>query len=48
MALYLHNTLLRGNRSTKGDTGAFDAFKSPNLLPLAELEISIKGKYAIT
>ncbi len=27
----------------KVDSGAFDAFHSPNLPPLAELEIKIKG-----
>ena len=43
MTIYFHNMLLRGNRSTKFDTGALDAFRSTNLPPLAELEVKIKG-----
>ena len=31
----------------KADSGAFDAFHSPNLPPLAELEIKIKGTIMI-
>ena len=36
---------MRGNRTTKVDSGAFDAFNSPNLSPLARLEIDIIGNY---
>lgn len=36
---------MRGNRTTKVDSGAFDAFNSPNLTPLARLEIDIIGNY---
>ena len=45
--VYFHNKLLRGNRCVKADSGAFDAFHSPNLPPLAELEIKIKGTMMI-
>ena len=43
VAIYFHNALLRGNRSTKKDAGALDAFSSPNLSPLAVTEINIHG-----
>ena len=43
VTIYFHNRLLRGNCSTKVDSGAMDAFNSPNLHPLAELGINIKG-----
>ena len=43
VAIYFHNALLRGNRSTKKDAGALDAFNSPNLSPLAVTEINIHG-----
>ena len=36
--------LLRGNRATKIDAEALDAFHSHNLPPLAELEVTIKGE----
>ena len=39
---------MRGNRTTKVDCGAFDAFNSPNLTPLARLEIDIIGNYYTT
>ncbi|KAK2184168.1 hypothetical protein NP493_277g00013 [Ridgeia piscesae] len=41
VAIYFHNALLRGNRSTKKDTGALDAFNSPNVAPLAVTEVNI-------
>lgn len=34
---------MRGNRVTKFDNSGLDAFTSPNLLPLATMEIDIKG-----
>lgn len=34
--------LLRGNRSTKADAENFNAFRSPNMAPLAEAGISIR------
>ena len=45
VAIYFNNKLMRGNRTTKVDSGAFDAFNSPNLTPLARLEIDIIGNY---
>ena len=41
--IYFNNRLFRGNRCSKLDSGAFDAFWSPNMDPLAKLEINIKG-----
>lgn len=38
------NKVLRGNRTIKNDAGSFGAFISPNLPPLATLEIKITGK----
>ena len=43
--VFFHNHVLRGNRSTKADSDAFDAFQSPNMDPLATLKINIKGYY---
>ena len=37
---------MRGNRTIKKDAGAFNAFESPNLQPLAELEISISVNWS--
>ena len=47
MTIYFNNKLLRGNRATKVDAGAFDAFHTPNLSPLAELEIDIHGNQSL-
>ncbi|XP_028422187.1 60 kDa lysophospholipase isoform X2 [Perca flavescens] len=41
VCLYFYNKLYRGNRSTKVDTGSFNAFASPNLTPLATAEVDI-------
>jgi len=41
VTVYFNNKLLRGNRTTKFDSGSLDAFHSHNLRPLAELEIDI-------
>uniref|UniRef100_A0A673CCS9 asparaginase n=1 Tax=Sphaeramia orbicularis TaxID=375764 RepID=A0A673CCS9_9TELE len=41
VCLYFYNKLYRGNRSTKVDTGSFNAFSSPNLPPLATAEVDI-------
>jgi lysophospholipase len=41
VSVYFNNKLMRGNRCMKIDAGSFDAFHSPNLRPLAELEIDI-------
>ena len=43
VCVYFNNRLYRGNRCSKLDSGSFDAFWSPNLEPLAKLEINIKG-----
>lgn len=37
------NKILRGNRTIKNDAGSFSAFISPNLPPIATLEIRIHG-----
>ncbi|XP_056101503.1 60 kDa lysophospholipase isoform X1 [Rhinichthys klamathensis goyatoka] len=42
VCLYFHHKLYRGNRVTKVDAGSFNAFTSPNLLPLANAEVDIK------
>ncbi|ELU00500.1 hypothetical protein CAPTEDRAFT_186427 [Capitella teleta] len=41
VTIHFDNVLLRGNRSTKANAESFDAFKSPNLEPLAKMEINI-------
>ena len=43
VAIYFHNKLFRGNRSTKTNTASFEAFQSPNLPPLASVGIDISG-----
>lgn len=42
VCIYFNSLLLRGNRSTKVDAAGFDAFRSPNLPPLAEAGIDIR------
>jgi L-asparaginase len=42
VCVYFDARLLRGNRTTKVNAENFDAFRSPNLPPLAEAGISIK------
>lgn len=41
VTIYFNNKLLRGNRTSKVDNSALDAFATPNLRPLAHMEISI-------
>jgi L-asparaginase len=41
VCLYFGNRLYRGNRTTKVSAGGFDAFASPNLLPLGEAGVSL-------
>ena len=48
MALVFDNILLRGNRSTKYTADSLDAFRSPNMEPLAKLGVSIQGKWLQT
>ncbi|XP_069116174.1 L-asparaginase 1-like [Argopecten irradians] len=38
------NTVLRGNRTIKSDAGSFDAFTSPNIAAIADLETDITGQ----
>uniref|UniRef100_A0A8W8I7Y9 asparaginase n=1 Tax=Magallana gigas TaxID=29159 RepID=A0A8W8I7Y9_MAGGI len=40
------NKILRGNRSIKNDAGSFSAFISPNIPPIATLEIRINVDWA--
>ncbi len=42
VCIYFNSLLIRGNRSTKVDADGFDAFRSPNLPPLAEAGIDIR------
>jgi L-asparaginase len=42
VAVYFNSQLLRGNRATKVNATAFDAFRSPNYPPLAEAGIDIR------
>uniref|UniRef100_A0A915CJA0 asparaginase n=4 Tax=Ascarididae TaxID=6250 RepID=A0A915CJA0_PARUN len=46
VTVFFNNKLLRGNRSTKLDNSALDAFDSPNMAPIAQMEITIKVNYA--
>ncbi|KAK9900532.1 asparaginase-domain-containing protein [Cystobasidium minutum MCA 4210] len=41
VTLFFHHTLFRGCRSTKSSSFDFEAFSSPNMLPLAKVGISI-------
>ncbi|WP_333608575.1 asparaginase [Arsukibacterium sp.] len=41
VALFFNNQLFRGNRATKADADGFNAFASPNMLPLLEAGIHI-------
>uniref|UniRef100_A0A0M3KCS6 Putative l-asparaginase I (inferred by orthology to a S. mansoni protein) n=1 Tax=Anisakis simplex TaxID=6269 RepID=A0A0M3KCS6_ANISI len=43
VTLYFDNKLLRGNRAIKYDNFGLNAFISPNMQPLAHMEIDIKG-----
>ena len=47
VSIFFDARLLRGNRATKVNATAFDAFRSPNLPPLAEAGISIRYNDAI-
>ena len=47
VAIYFNSKLLRGNRSTKVNATAFNAFRSPNLPPLAEAGIDIRYNKAL-
>jgi lysophospholipase len=43
VCVYFNNKLLRGNRTIKVDNSGLDAFTSPNMPPLAQMDITIKG-----
>uniref|UniRef100_A0A0N5AJT7 asparaginase n=1 Tax=Syphacia muris TaxID=451379 RepID=A0A0N5AJT7_9BILA len=45
VTVYFNNKLMRGNRCIKVDSSGLDAFDSPNMLPLAKMEINIKVNY---
>ncbi|MBR5703039.1 MAG: type I asparaginase [Bacteroidales bacterium] len=47
VAIYFNSKLIRGNRATKVNATAFNAFRSPNLPPLAEAGISIRYNTAL-
>jgi L-asparaginase len=47
VTILFDNKLFRGNRTTKKDSEGFDAFGTPNMLPLAVLEISIHGEKSV-
>jgi L-asparaginase/archaeal Glu-tRNAGln amidotransferase subunit D len=44
VTVYFHNKLMRGNRTIKTSTYEFDAFISPNCLPLVQVGIEIDGE----
>jgi L-asparaginase len=46
VCIYFDNKLLRGNRTTKTSAEHFDAFRSPNYPPLAEVGLHIKFNYS--
>ncbi|XP_039677553.1 60 kDa lysophospholipase-like isoform X1 [Perca fluviatilis] len=41
VCLYFYDKLYRGNRTTKVDSGSFNAFASPNMTPLATTEVDV-------
>lgn len=43
VCVYFNNKLMRGNRTVKLDNSALEAFDSPNMHPLAQMAINIKG-----
>lgn len=45
VTVYFNNKLLRGNRCTKLDNSGLSAFDSPNMNPLASMDISINSKF---
>lgn len=45
VSVLFNNKLLRGNRVTKLNNTGLEAFDSPNLTPLATMDISINGFY---
>ncbi|KAK6015565.1 L-asparaginase, type I, partial [Ostertagia ostertagi] len=45
VCVYFNNKLMRGNRTIKLDNAALEAFDSPNMHPLAKMDIKIKVNY---
>ncbi|KAK5967342.1 Lasparaginaselike [Metaseiulus occidentalis] [Trichostrongylus colubriformis] len=45
VCVYFNNKLMRGNRTIKLDNAALEAFDSPNMRPLARMDIKIKVNY---
>lgn len=43
VTILFNNRLMRGNRSVKIDNFGLDAFNSPNMAPLATMDITING-----
>lgn len=52
VAIYFENSLLRGNRSSKVSANHFEAFDSPNYIPLAiagiNIDVNYRGLYRTT
>jgi L-asparaginase len=44
VTILFNNKLLRGNRSTKVDNSALEAFTSPNMEAMASMDIEINGR----
>ncbi|KAM3716866.1 L-asparaginase [Dirofilaria immitis] len=42
VTVYFNNKLFRGNRTVKIDNRSMDAFESPNMLPIAYMDVDIK------
>ncbi|KAK6754687.1 hypothetical protein RB195_013587 [Necator americanus] len=45
VCVYFNNKLMRGNRTIKLDNAALEAFDSPNMQPLAKMNIKIQVNY---
>ncbi|CAJ0592043.1 unnamed protein product [Cylicocyclus nassatus] len=45
VCVYFNNKLMRGNRTVKMDNAALEAFDSPNMQPLARMNIKIQVNY---
>lgn len=40
VVIYFDNKVMRGNRATKDNSSLLEAFSSPNMLPLARLDVN--------
>uniref|UniRef100_A0A183DGV0 asparaginase n=1 Tax=Gongylonema pulchrum TaxID=637853 RepID=A0A183DGV0_9BILA len=45
VTVYFNSKLFRGNRTTKVDNSALEAFDSPNMHPIAHMDVDIKINY---